>query len=356
MTHKTTQIVAAFSNVNGIDGAGKTQFDQCISQLSCHDIIPQTLTIDPLSTPWFSPIAQQHFRSGCAPLMALSSAYKSINAGAKAVVIQGREPLNSGYTREQRHELMAVYDGDLSIADLYDQLAHRFIEQQHSTTAQFLELAKQLQQNYQTTYQQYIDDGTAHFSLPSAKWRHHVTPLFRGVDCANPLIDFSGYVLLCDEETAKLLTPDHQVSLAGIGVNTLVTGSEPTALNEIAQYQHLQQAFNNACQQANIDFVAEFTQGNALLEAYTCYPVVPMAFLLCNGFVSSLDQLPQFLQQHSITVTGGMNLARAPWNNPSLNALITTFEQLRHSEQRYAMIHGNGGLGYRQGVAVLHKN
>ena len=53
-----------------------------------------------------------------------------------------------------------------------------------------------------------------------------------------------------------------------------------------------------------------------------------MAFLLDNGFVGSPESLEILLREREVTVTGGMNLARAPWNNPALNGLIVMYETL----------------------------
>tara|TARA_B100000809_G_C15051718_1_gene499142 strand:+ start:796 stop:939 length:144 start_codon:yes stop_codon:yes gene_type:complete len=47
-----------------------------------------------------------------------------------------------------------------------------------------------------------------------------------------------------------------------------------------------------------------------------------MAFLLVSGLVDALEDIPNFLAQHLITITGGMNLAKAGWNNPAFNALV----------------------------------
>ena len=49
------------------------------------------------------------------------------------------------------------------------------------------------------------------------------------------------------------------------------------------------------------------------------------------------------------------NIARAPWNNPALNAVIAMYETLcaRSAPATVGAVHGNGGLGYRQGVAIL---
>ena len=80
-----------------------------------------------------------------------------------------------------------------------------------------------------------------------------------------------------------------------------------------------------------------------------------MAFLLVSGLVEVLEDIPDFLAEHSITITGGMNLARAAWNNPTLNALVLMHHRLCDGPEKLGLIHGNGGLGYRQGVAIVER-
>jgi hypothetical protein len=62
------------------------------------------------------------------------------------------------------------------------------------------------------------------------------------------------------------------------------------------------------------------------------------------------------LSEREVTVTGGMNLARAPWNNPALNALIVMCERLNAGSATMGAVHGNGGLGYKQGFAILQNS
>jgi len=358
MNQVSSHLISAYAQINQHveqTSLHKQHFDDLVDKLKTLEITPSRLAIEPLSIPWNNKLQDGHFRSGCAPIMALEQATRLISQGVSAVIIEGDEPLSSGYTREQRHQLMAVYTDQPSIAELYSRLAMKFISQQDISEQQFTELADSLYQNHLRVYQRQINENTAHFKLPSSKWLAQVTPLFRGVDCANPLVDFSGKILLCSEDVARRLNAQDKLLVSGVALGILDLDNEPQAIDQIVKYHHLTQAFTQASTLAKVDFVSQFKQGNALLEAYTCYPVVPMAFLINNGFVDSLDQLPAFLGQHEITVTGGMNLARAPWNNPSLNALINMYHQLLAGEQQYGMVHGNGGLGYRQGIAILEK-
>ncbi|WP_417225188.1 hypothetical protein [Amphritea sp.] len=316
------------------------------------------LVIDPLSTPWLSELLPNHYRSGCGPIEALADARQLIITGAAdAVVITGKDNLRSGYERQERLDLMAVYGNDYPLTQAYNELAEQFIQRHHSDAEQFRELAEQLFENYKRRFQSLTTEPLATDQLPDERWYKLITPLFRGVDCANPLIDFSGRILITSPTVAQQLniTPAETVEIAAVGLG-IVAGDGQPYIDEIARYQHLEQAYQSACQQAQIDFAQQFRDGHALLEVYTCYPVVPMAFLLASGLVDQLTQLPAFLAQHLITITGGMNLAKGPWNNPALNSLIEMHQQLLASPTHsLGAVHGNGGLGYKQGVALLKK-
>ncbi|WP_432470904.1 hypothetical protein [Amphritea sp. HPY] len=315
---------------------------------------PVQLTIDPLKTPWHSPEAENHFRSGCAPIEALHRAKELINNGTDVVVISGKDDLKSGYERDERLNLMAVYGEDYPLTHAYNDLAELFIHRHGADAALFHQLAHHLFENYKCSYRNAISDTLAAEQLPDERWYNHITPLFRGVDIANPLIDFAGRVILCSKKLADELSipQQEQIDVCGVGLGFL-PGDGKQHVEDIVSYQHLETAYQTACDTAGIDFANEFRNGNALLETYTCYPVVPIAFLLASGLVDLLQDIPDFLEQHRITITGGMNLAKGPWNNPALNSLIEMYHQLTSSDQTIGAVHGNGGLGYRQGVAIL---
>lgn len=355
------KIIAAFAQ---IDQASSTRVSESIRQYQSRlnairelNVEPIQLTIDPLSTGWHSELKENHFRSGCAPIMALERAQQLIQQGHHAVIISGDEPLKSGYQRTERHKLMAVYAEDYSIAQLYNDLADEFIDSHDIDEQQFLELADALFNNHSRSHEMAKQQQRAHFSSPEPKWFNHVTKLFRGVDCANPLLDFSGHLLLCSEQLAQQLELDIDsvVDVTGIGLG-LLDIDEVQQLPLIAQYDHLSQAYRQACQQSNLDFNSLVVENKALMEVYTCYPVVPLAFLISSGLVKCLSEIPQFLKQYLVTITGGMNLARAPWNNPALNGLIEMYQQLTTTDHKYGLVHGNGGIGYRQGVAILQSS
>ena len=358
MSKQSLKIVAGYAKINQDDGLNITQqiahFKTRLEAVKQAGITPVQLTIEPLSSDWHRELPDNHFRSGCAPIMALARAQELIEQGHHAVVISGSDPLKTGYQRQERHQLMAVYRDDLSIAQLYDELAHEFIELHDTDSKTFKQLANNLFENYTKSHQLAQQQQRAHFPAPEPKWFNQVTPLFRGVDCANPLVDFCGHLLLCSDELSQqlCLTPNTTVDVSGIGLE-LLSIDEPNELPLIAKYHHLNSAYRQACAQANLNFEQAIKNGSALMELYTCYPIVPLAFLLSSGLVKSLDQIADFLDNHLVTITGGMNLARGPWNNPALNGLIGMYQQLLTTNKEVGLVHGNGGIGYRQGVAIL---
>ena len=351
----TVLIISAAKNVDSVGSmAHCLALEQRIETFG-HSI--RQLHIDPLSTAWDSPLRPDHFRSGASPIEALAKARTLIQQGSEhAVLICGEDQIRTGYSRHQRHQLMQIYGPDQPITEAYTELARSFLKQHRVDESQFQALAHALFDNYCLSYRNTLSDDYSPELLPGERWHQPVTSLFRGVDCANPMVDFQGRLLLVSETLAETLDcpPNSVLRVDGVGLG-YTEHDGPEHSDSIAHYTHLRQAYRDCCAEAGIDFTARFKQGQALLEVYTCYPVVPMAFLLAADMVELLDEIPAFLEQHRITITGGMNLARAAWNNPALNALIEMHHQLLASPQRWGMVHGNGGLGYRQGVALLSK-
>lgn len=345
-------IIAADKIINGVGDLNSSQpLENDIKQLG---IPVETLTIDPLRADWHRPEETNSFRSGCAPIEALAEALARIQKGVQAVVIQGQDHIRSDYSREERQQMMAVYGDDYPLTKAYTELAFEFIEQQGISADTFKSYAAQLFDNHTRCYLESLTHKTE-AELPDERWYKPVTKLFRGVDCANPVVDFCGRVLVCSEELLLTLgVKKNQASeIKSVGLARLEEDGQ-AQIKTIAGYRHLQQAYEQACLEAKIDFANAFASDDALLDTYTCYPVVPMAFLLNSGLITQLSDLPEFLQNKKITVTGGMNLARGAWNNPALNGLITMHQQLISGNKTVGLVHGNGGLGYRQGVAILY--
>jgi hypothetical protein len=337
-------IIAAAREVNG--NGSLASVNKTWNALQGQGLRLKELVIDPLSAGWDAPIAPDHFRSGCAPVEALAHAERLVrNDQADAILIRGEDLLRSAYAHDKalRQRRMEIYGEDCPLPQAYTLLAHAFMRQHNLTGEDFRQLADALFDNYLRTAA-----GEENFRPPGAAAFERVTELFRKVDCANPVVDFSGALIVASD--------DHR---ANSGVALLAaelaetSGDGPAHVEEIARYDHLRRACAAATARADLDLARDFHSGRALIEAYTCFPVVPLGFLLASGIVDQISDALPLLYTHEITVTGGMNLARAPWNNPALNALIVMFQRLEAGSGEVGIVHGNGGLGYRQGIAIL---
>jgi hypothetical protein len=331
-----------------VDGRGDLAgVDAAWSELVRRGARTVDLTIDPLHAGWDAPIEPNHFRSGCAPLEALAHADELIRDGrAEAVRIRGEDLLRTRYANDKaaRQRLMAIYGDACPLPEAYTLLARAFMRLHGLNDARFRRLAERLFENYTLTAKR-----DRAYTPPRSEAFSEVTDLFRAVDCANPVVDFAGAVVLGRDDLRESRGP----RVLGVGVGR-TAGDGPDHADEIARYEHLAAACRDAGARAGVDFSAEFRAGGAVLEAYTCFPVAPLGFLLASGIAPNIDAIDDVLTQREITITGGMNLARAPWNNPALNALIAACERLAASGgAALAGVHGNGGLGYRQGFAII---
>lgn len=338
--------VAAFGRV--VDGRGGLDaVEQALADLRDRGVEVRQLVVDPLSAGWHTPTQPGHFRSGAAPAMAVHEACRLIRAGeARAVLVSGDEPLRSGYSREQRAQMMDIYDG-VSLPEAYTQLADAYMARRGWDEASFLELSHALFDNCLRTA---VALGIAG---PDASRYELVTRLYRGVDCANPVVDFQGRLLLVADELEMPAT----VKVDGVGFAALAHDG-PAAVADIARFDHMRAAFGQAMEEAGAsDFIPRFRAGDAALEVYTCFPVMPIAALLETGIAKDANDLWDLLAERPVTVTAGMNLGRGPWNNPTLNALVAMCEKLATAgEPDLGVVHGNGGLGYRQGWVVLRRH
>jgi hypothetical protein len=121
---------------------------------------------------------------------------------------------------------------------------------------------------------------------------------------------------------------------------------------QIVGYDHLTCAYEEACGQAGLNVGELWLEGQARVEIYSCYPVVPIAFLLATGLAANTSGIEQLLAGHDATITGGLNLGRAPWNNSTLSAIVQAVEMVRVGTSIIG-IHSNAALGYKQGFPVL---
>jgi hypothetical protein len=299
------------------------------------------------------------YKSGAGPIQALTDAKELIDHDLyDAVFIFGHEPLLSDtrkYGKDAVVKAMEIME-DYSLIRCYDLLAQRLCLETGLSQEDFCRLADKLYENYTRTFRgNSVSDG----GVARGRILHDLgTDLFRLTDCANPNLDFAGGLIVASERVADRLDPSPEARVKVLASKYAMVEGSPQAIPGIVGvrgklFAHMKEAFEQAQSEANISIHDALRRKNLLLEVYTCYPPIPMAFLLAAGFVEDVGRMPAFLDDFEITLTGGMNLAKAPWNNPALNGLIEVSKQLLSQNAEYGLVHGNGGIGEVQGVAVL---
>ncbi len=300
-----------------------------------------TLEIVTLAKRWEDKLASHEFKSGASAMAAIEKGRKLlVTKKADLVVIKGRDYLKTEYEHSAREKYMRLYRNKYTPLDGYEKLVPLFLKYHKLSEKDYFTIRDALFENYAQTW-----NG----KLPGEKWFAPISKYFRGVDCANPTVDYSGQMIL------SLKKVKGAVAITGNAFTKLsVDGFE--SLPKIAPYLHLKRTAEKALKEAHVDFKKEFLKGRALLDAYTCYPVVPMGLLLRLGLVKNMKEIPEFLKSHKVTVTGGLNLGKAAWNLTSLNALIVMREKLLSSKKmKMGLVHGNGSLGNQQGITILHR-
>lgn len=309
------------------------------------------LTIASLGMGWNTKGLEDLFFSGASPLEALQKAVVLVREGTvDAVLIKGEEPLKTGYRREERLRLMSLY-GSMAIPEAYDLLARAFMVRNGISEDEFREIASALFENYARTH---VGNFGPSAPMPGKEWEKPLTCLFRGVDCANPLIDYRGQILVAGAKAAETLAGERglAVEIAGAGFARLPFDG-PENAEKIAAMDHLEAAVDQAGKEAGTLVSDLVLNKAAAFEIYSCYPVIPLAFILKSGMARNTGEVLEIIKRVPLTVTGGMNLARAPWNLPALRGIISVARLLACRVREWGVVHGNGGLGYAQGVAVL---
>ncbi|MFC1857645.1 hypothetical protein ACFL9U_06395 [Thermodesulfobacteriota bacterium] len=313
-------------------------------------------TVASIKDGWHTPLPSNRLRCACSPMTAILEGQKLFSQQKiDAIVIYGKDHIKSEFRfkKVERNQLMHMYGENGHILQAYNVLAHEFLRYWKISPEEFRSLSGELFENHLRVWRQKNPNA----ERPAKKWFEPVTDLFRGVDCANPSVDFEGCLIIGTHAMARRcdVTLDNCVQIVGCQLEKVGEDSMEW-IPEIVPYEHLRVAFEKTCEQAHVNFASEFLSRRALLEVYSCYPVVPLGFLLATGLVRSTGEIPEFLNKYPITITGGLNLSKAAWNNSTLNALVTMVEQLRAKDSPViGAIHSIGALGYMQAFTILKK-
>ena len=348
-------IVAADTIVDGVGDLSATT--AAVGQLQTDGVRVTEFEISSSTDGWLTELPENRLRCACAPMIAINRGREMIAAGeTDAIVIRGREHLKSDFVgrKEERNRLMQIYgEGKGAILDGYEKLAQAFLTHWNISQEDFRKTSADIFENHWRAWQAQHADARR----PANTWFDQVTPMFRGVDCANPSVDFDGCLVMVSDEVLHTTDFGQQSYSRIIGCDVQQqTEDGLDYVDQIVSYDHIRTSYDNACRQAGMDFSELYLNDRALLDIYTCYSVVPMGFLLATGLVEGYDEIPDFVARHPLTVTGGLNLLKAPWNNTTLQTLAIIFEALKAPDApEIAGIHSVGALGYLQGFTILQE-
>ena len=299
------------------------------------------------------------YKSGNSPMQAMHDAKIILeNDLVDLCFIFGYEPLASlknDLGKEKLAQAMDIYQGT-SLPQAYNSLAHRLLEILEINKNDFYDISDALYKNYKETFEAKTGQKQKAPDRPK-KYEAIGADLFSLTDMSNPYVDYTGGIILANQKAVKKLELEPKLSLAAASYKVVADGPSYvyTIAGQEAIYPHLREVFKDIEEQAGICPAKEHQNSNLLLEAYTCYPPSPMGFLMAGDFVKEPGDFVNFLQSHPITVSGGMNFARGPWNNPALHGLVEMVRALSKSPASYGLVHGNGGLGGYQGLSLLKK-
>lgn len=345
-----TYIIAGERIVDGLGSLKETE--KIIDSARKQNLRTKTLEIVDLARRWEDKLGPLEFKSGASAMAAIDKAQTLLkNQQADVVVIWGTDNLKTGYEKGAREGFMKLYNKKFTPLEGYNELVPLFLKSHKMSEKEYFETRDALFENYLKTFKK----AQPHGKLPDERWLAPLTSYFRGVDCANPNLDYTGSIVLTSEKVAnRLKVPkSRRMLIAGNAFTKLaIDGME--SLPKVAPYLHLKRTIDKATKEAKVNFKSEFLKGNALMDAYTCYPVVPMGLIYRLGLVKKVSEIPALLTKYEVTVTGGLNLGKAAWNLTSLNALIVMRERLMKSKKaKIGLVHGNGSLGNQQGITIL---
>lgn len=337
-----------------IDGKGSTyDTDEIINTCKNSSLKCKEVKIAPFSHGWNEPLPANYLKSACAPLQAIENNLKSLqNETIDILIVSGSDMAKTDFAnnRNKRNKLLKIY-GNKTFLEGYELVTKEFLQQYELSRSDFQSVAEHFFKNHTKVRKTIHNDSF----FPNQKWFNLITEHFRGVDCANPSVDFEGKIVIGNKKALKALCikKSNNIKILGVGTESICDdGIEH--ISKIATYKHLANIFEKVCDESNVDFRKLYLNNEALLEVYTCYPIVPLAFLLSTKFLDNIDQIVNFLENHQITISGGLNLGKAPWNNTTLSHIITMFGLL-HDEKypNIGGIHSNAALGYKQGFMIL---
>ena len=203
---------------------------------------------------WDGDLPPNYVRTGCSLMHGIQSGEKLLlDNQADIFIVSGKDYNKAGFKEnpEQQRKLFEIYGPGKSPLTEYVKVTERFINYHQFTLEDYKHASHRLFENYLRTWKALHPIG----KLPDKRWFEYLNPFFRGVDCANPYIDFHGAVVFATKQAADACDiPKHQ-RVRVLGSSLQQSNQDGTEdIDEIVPYKHLKKAFDVACNDAQVDF------------------------------------------------------------------------------------------------------
>ncbi len=185
----------------------------------------QEFKISSIKDGWGTPLPKNTVRGACSSISVMIESQRLFEKReVDAVIISGKDHIRSDFrnNKEERDQLMKVYEGKYSFLEAYNQLAHEFLRYWKIQPEEFRSLAAALFENHFGV----LKNSNPTVEPPDKKWFEPVTDLFRGVDCANPNVDFEGCLIFGTTEIAKRCGIDPKDCVQIVGCNLKQVGED----------------------------------------------------------------------------------------------------------------------------------
>lgn len=196
----TLEIIAHGRKVDGVGALGSV--DRLIQAAQRRNLRVKHLKTASLEVRWQKQLPPDHVKSACSPMQAILIAQDLIDRDEiDLLILSGEELLASHWKsrKQERQHFMDIYGEGKSPFTEYNKVAAAFCAEFELTRSEFHQMAGLLFDNYLKTRTR-ITPGAA---LPERKWFEFVSDYFRGVDCANPNVDFTGTIAIASSKLAN---------------------------------------------------------------------------------------------------------------------------------------------------------
>jgi hypothetical protein len=253
-------LIVAVSEVK--DGVGDmAETDRIRARIAAAKLRSREIRLAPLRMGWNGPLPPDYARGASTPIRPMSDASVSFAEGElDCLIVSGDDPIRSEFAsrKAERDRRMVAYPSGDTFLSAYTKVAREFVRQVGMREEEFRALSEMLFDNYRRTHTRLHPQERP----PEGRWFQPVTELFRGVDCANPNVDFVGCMILMTDAAADVCAIPVRDRIQVLAANVATACADDIArIAEVASYRHLGLVIDRTVEESRVDFCAEFRAG-----------------------------------------------------------------------------------------------